>query len=67
MHSEEQTESLQIKREKELQLEKELKDLINKYSVENESDTPDFILAQYILNSLMIYRIAVNARDRWDS
>lgn len=65
MENAEQTRELQLKREKELQFEKELKDLINKYSIENESDTPDFILAQYIINSLMIYRIAIEARDRW--
>ena len=28
--------------------EKELQHLINKYSIENASNTPDFILAEYI-------------------
>jgi hypothetical protein len=29
---------------------KELEQLINKYSMENLSDTPDFILAQHLLD-----------------
>lgn len=48
----------------EIRFEEQLKELINTYSVENDSNTPDFILAQYILNCLMAFRIAVNDRDR---
>ena len=44
---------------------KELEALINKYSIENESNTPDFILAQYIYNALYIFESAVIARDQW--
>ena len=32
------------------QFKKELEDLINKHSIENECDTPDFILAEMICN-----------------
>ncbi len=45
--------------------EKALEELINKHSMENESDTPDFILAQYMFTCLSAYRNAVKARDKW--
>jgi hypothetical protein len=41
--------------------------LLNEYSMENGSDTPDYILAQYLVNCLAAYNIAVQARDRWHS
>lgn len=47
----------------ELQL--ELTSLLNKYSVENRSDTPDFILAEYMMNCLAAYSSAVKLRDSW--
>lgn len=43
----------------------ELTKLINKYSQENESGTPDFILAQYMWNSLQAFNLAVNEREKW--
>lgn len=45
----------------------ELTDLINKYSIENESDTPDFILADYLVCCLTTYRTTVKGRDMWYS
>lgn len=44
---------------------KELEDLINRASRENDSDTPDWILAQYLDNCLNAFTIAVRDRDRW--
>lgn len=44
---------------------KELESLINRYSIENESDTPDFILAQYVRACLTAFATASNARQRW--
>lgn len=44
---------------------KELEILINKYSQENGSNTPDFILARYILDCLDAFDRAVNARSQW--
>lgn len=44
-----------------------LKVLINAYSQEQDSNTPDFILARYLDNCLKAYEIAVNRRDRWYS
>lgn len=47
----------------EASLEKELRDLLNRHSVENESDTPDFVLSQYLLDCLAAYNCAVRARE----
>lgn len=44
-------------------IEKDLADLINKQSRENRSNTPDFILAQYMARCLKALEDAVNARD----
>jgi hypothetical protein len=46
-------------------LEYQLENLLNQYCIENGSNTPDFILAQYLLNCLRAYESAVNARDKW--
>ena len=53
------------KEDTKLTFEKELESLINKYSLENLSDTPDFILAEYIQNSLIAFNKAVNHREMW--
>jgi hypothetical protein len=46
-------------------LEKALQSLLNRYSVENGSNTPDFILAQYMLASLKAFEAASLERERW--
>lgn len=43
----------------------EVQTLINKCSIENESDTPDFILAQYLQDCLDVWEKAVRSRDKW--
>jgi len=45
--------------------EKELKALINRYSVENESNTPDWLLAQYLMGCLAAFTVAVQQRENW--
>ena len=47
--------------------EKELQNLINKHSKENESNTPDFILAEYMHNALKIFNKAVNRRSHFNN
>lgn len=42
-----------------------LERLINHYSAENGSDTPDFILAQYLTMCLEAYNGAVQRREQW--
>lgn len=45
--------------------EEALRELINKYSIENMSDTPDYILANYMSACLAAYNSAVTSRDEW--
>jgi len=45
--------------------EKELETLINKCSKENESNTPDFILAEYMSDCLKAFNKANNRREQW--
>jgi hypothetical protein len=42
---------------------KALETLINKYSLENNSNTPDWILAEYLVLCLKAFDGAVAARD----
>lgn len=42
-----------------------LRELLNKTSQENGSDTPDFILARYLINCMKAYNKATNRRDKW--
>ena len=42
-----------------------LEELINRHSKENESNTPDFILANYIIAALKAFDDSVNARSNW--
>lgn len=44
---------------------KDLESLINRHSQENGSDTPDFILAQYLLGCLAAWNAAVTHREVW--
>jgi hypothetical protein len=43
----------------------ELEQLINKHSVENQSNTPDHILAAYILECLQAFNRATALREEW--
>jgi len=45
--------------------ENELKDLINCHSKENESNTPDFILAQYMTDCLKVFTTTIQQRETW--
>lgn len=42
-----------------------LVDLLNEYSIENESNTPDFLLAGYILSCLKTWSEFTAAREKW--
>lgn len=45
----------------------ELTKLINKYSLENPSNTPDFILAQHLCDCLAIFNATAFQRSTWYS
>lgn len=44
---------------------KELSEVINRHSRENLSDTPDFILADFIAGCLNVYENTVKAKKEW--
>jgi hypothetical protein len=44
---------------------KELEHLINCHSMESGSDTPDFVLAQYLIDCLIAFDRAEKARESW--
>ncbi len=48
-----------------MSLQKKLEALITNHSTENESDTPDYILASYITGCLVAFNRAVNQREVW--
>ena len=44
---------------------KELQHLLNRMSMENESDTPDFMLAEYLTDCLQAYERVTTRREIW--
>lgn len=44
---------------------KELTKLINRECMENGSDTPDFLLAEYLTDCLAAFDRVVRARTKW--
>jgi hypothetical protein len=46
---------------------RELTQLINRYSLELGSDTPDFILAEHLIRSLELFHLSTNVRRNWYS
>ena len=48
-----------------MSLTKKLQGLLNSESRGHASDTPDYILAEYMMACLEAYELAVNERDAW--
>lgn len=46
-------------------LEDEIRAAINRASAENASDTPDFILAAFLIGCLAAFNAATTARTKW--
>lgn len=46
-------------------LESDIRDALNRHSGENVSNTPDWILAQYLLSCLAAWNVAINQREVW--
>jgi hypothetical protein len=46
-------------------LEDEMRRFLNQHSAENASNTPDFILAQYLIACLIAYNTATQQRETW--
>lgn len=49
----------------ESQFRMDLESMLNRHSMEGRSNTPDFILASYMVRCLEAFDIAVNAREKW--
>lgn len=43
----------------------ELEEIINRHSVENASNTPDWLLAEYLNGCLEVYEETIQKRDKW--
>ena len=43
----------------------ELRDLLNRHSCENRSNTPDWILRDFICDSLRAFDKSVHLRNKW--
>jgi hypothetical protein len=59
--------NLDIGEDKTISFGRELEKLINKYSLENNSNTPDYILSSYIVSCLNSFNEAVNQRTNWSN
>ncbi len=46
-------------------LEAEIAQVLNRYSQENGSNTPDWVLANYLFKCLAAFNEATNAREKW--
>ena len=46
-------------------LQTQLEHLLNCHCAENGSDTPDFILAQYLMDCLAAFDKTLEAREKW--
>lgn len=46
-------------------LQEEIRAAINRVSAENGSNTPDFILAQFLTSCLQAFDTASRAREKW--
>jgi len=49
----------------EVSFEKKLESLLNRTCQENASDTPDFILAKYLVGCLNAFNAATKEREAW--
>ncbi len=51
--------------EKDQSFMREVAQIINKHSMENNSNTPDFILAEMLLGFLTVFENATRKREEW--
>ena len=48
-----------------MSLRKDIETAINRNSVENNSNTPDFLLAEFLMGCLAVFDQTVVAREKW--
>lgn len=46
--------------------EEDLTELINMYALEVGSNTPDYVIAKYLVGCLKVFNEGVNSRDSWN-
>jgi len=46
-------------------LERDITSLLNRYSAESVSDTPDFVLAEFLLGSIKVFNESIHSREMW--
>ena len=51
--------------EKRMSLKSDIEIILNKHCAENESNTPDFILAEYLIHCIGSFNQATVERDKW--
>lgn len=51
--------ALKSSAEKLAELSKDLEDVLNKHSIDSKTNTPDFILAEYLINCLTAYNAMI--------
>ncbi len=57
--------SIDIKTSSFEQFQKALENLINEHNMESGSNTPDFILAEYLVNCLKAFNVTSRDREKW--
>ena len=48
-----------------VEFQKALETLINRHSMENASNTPDFLLAEFLVNCLRAFNLASEQKEKW--
>ena len=56
---------MNIPSEKLKELERDFSDVINKHCLENLSNTPDFILARFLISSIINFSTTSKSREKW--
>lgn len=54
-------------KEKQAELEREFAAVVNRHSLENDSGTPDFIIAKHLVWCLLDFNATIKARAEWYS
>lgn len=56
-----------MKKEEKKSFEDELKFLINKHSMDSESNTPDFVLTKHLIECLKLYNETIKAKNKFQT
>lgn len=48
-----------------VEFEKELTVLLNRFSIDTKCQTPDFLLAEFLVRNINLYALVIDERERW--